>query len=74
MWPRGRLSLIEMTTRYLPGVKAAGWRVRLTTLPPSVSLLSRKCGSLDVRQLYGPSQPVTGIALLNLVVICEPIV
>jgi hypothetical protein len=42
-----------------------GRHVRLTTLPPSMSLLCRKYRILEVSQLYKHPRPVTSRAFLT---------
>jgi hypothetical protein len=41
----------------------------MTTLPPSVSRLSKQCRLLNISQSYRPPRPVTGIALLTLLLL-----
>jgi hypothetical protein len=53
LWPLGRLSLYH---KWVPGIflgVKGSWCVRLTTSPPSVSQLCRKCGILKSHNPMG---------------------
>jgi hypothetical protein len=56
-----------MSTRnFLERRKKEGRRVKLATSSPSVSLLLRQCGILNISQPYGAALPVMGIVYFYL--------
>jgi hypothetical protein len=66
------MSIGNIKKKSFHGVKC-GWCVRLTTLLPSMSPLSRQCGILNISQPYRPPRPVKGITLLFLFMGCKAV-
>jgi hypothetical protein len=56
-------SITEMSDRNFPGGKGQSAR-NTENLTAICEPFSREFGSLDFSQTYGPSRPITGIALL----------
>jgi hypothetical protein len=61
-----KYNMYNIQASFSPGLVKCGGCVGLTTLPPSVSRLSRQCEIINISQPYRPPRPVTGIAFFFL--------